>query len=297
MKKMLVAAIASVAAISLIQSPAIAEIEPIKSHSYCVIPKQHDIVLSAVRMATLSQPPISFTVGQIRCPGNIKLSQANYLARGITWSLEDGEWAMAQNGYPNGGYNGLSLYVTMNQNGWTVDPQTGLATQGTMGDGNWSSDIPAADDAEMKFSIPANNFPMGRFNVVSGVVAWHYSSVVYKKNGIVTRYPLKFESDVVAKYESTVSLKSKAHGKTLWVTAHTSRNRPTRFYDPQATVLKAYRNDHATLYRDGKKVKVKKVSRNGKVVFYVKKTKKQHVYEVRIPANAINFAGSASITK
>jgi hypothetical protein len=184
--------------------------------------------------------------------------------------------------------------VTISRKSWDVDPYTGVATgMGMMmSSGTWEFRTDQVPDA----MVINDYLALGTWNVENqSIYSWGY--LVYKNNDVVTRYKIKFASDIVVKFESTVSVSAKKHGKSLTVTALTSRNRPSSLSFFSGKLVKAYRNDKATLYRDGKKIKVKKISRNGKVVFSVKKTKKPHVYEVRIPENAVNFAGSGTVTK
>lgn len=295
MKKILVAVIAAVAGVSLMQSPAFATPEPVHSNLTCLITKKmQPIKWSAVKDMSALNKPIMYTASDIKCPNNIKISKDNFVSKNNMFDFENGEWAIVQKEWPNGFTNGMVQQVTIGHTSWDVDPYTGIATNFgvMMGSGFWDFHSDQIPDVMVISDI----LPIGSWNVENkSINSWCY--LIYKNSDVVTRYKIKFASNIVSKFESTVSVSAKKHRTHLTVTARTSRNRPTSLAWMNGKLLKAYRNDFATLYRDGKKVKVKKISQSGKVVFNVKTTKKKHVYQVRIPANAVNFAGSASITK
>ena len=277
---------------------------PIVSNALCLIDAISVPALNATKEYARGSFEISFPASAIHCPDGISISNRNFIERNDGSALENGEWGLVHPNFGSDGEYQLSRYISVGLSKWPVDPYSELSSWNY----NWigynthyfqfsndSSDLFKGDFSDSDF------INGGYLNVVSEKDISNYGSLVYRQDDIITRYPLRFISDITIKYESTVLVSAKVSPRTITIAAKTSRNRPTQLASfhmaPQGKLLFSYPGDVATLYRDGQKVAVAKIARNGKVKFKVKKTKKAHTYEVRIAENAINFAGSGSVVK
>lgn len=304
MKKIATTIVFALSLASIPMSAAHAERTVVTSTSYCIIEKDFTYELSSAEQ--LRSPKLTFTVSDIKCPDGVVVSMSNFFGQANPYELEDGEWGITTKDWPGGIQYGVGTRINIERKSATIDPATGSKTwdscdpSSLYGCEDLFSDIDRGelgDDFEWDRSPYDMQKNGGSWNVSQGKNAFTY--LIFQKDGAVTRYPLKFAKDIKVKYLSTVKLVAKKLQKTVTITANTSRNRSVHFLDgrPFGKQLKAYKNDYATLYIDGKRFSTEKIGSNGTASFKLNNVTKVRSYTVTIAENAVNFAGSSTIRK